>query len=320
MGLLSYSFEKGSLMRRSTIVWSYVAISYCSVVCAGSTNLYWTDNGANKIVRANLDGTNVIDIVTGTPGPNGIALDETHGKVYWTTRGTGGPSGTLQRANLDGSGQETVLTGLELPEGVGIDPVAGYAYFTERGDRGIYRAGLDGSGKVLLINTSDTQSNPLDLKLDLTAGKIYWADDAVDSVFVANLDGSNIQTLIHGGGGFDVGLDVASNHLYWTRYGAHEIRRANLDGTAQQLILSGLGESQGLALDLSGGSLYFAEFNTGKIRSAALDGSGLHDIYVGGVNPRSIAIGVPEPSTWCLVMSMLGSMLVWKTRRILSGH
>ena len=42
--------------------------------------MYWTDyRGTDKIQRANLDGTNVQDLVTGSDGlrvlPYGIALD-----------------------------------------------------------------------------------------------------------------------------------------------------------------------------------------------------------------------------------------------------
>ena len=38
--------------------------------------MYWVDQGAGKILRANLDGSNVEDLVTtGLIGPYGIALD-----------------------------------------------------------------------------------------------------------------------------------------------------------------------------------------------------------------------------------------------------
>ena len=53
--------------------------------------MYWTDWGTEKIQRANLDGTNVQDLVTRSNGlrnPNGIALDLTDQKMYWTDQFT----------------------------------------------------------------------------------------------------------------------------------------------------------------------------------------------------------------------------------------
>lgn len=60
----------------------------------------------------------------------GLALDSTHGKVYWSE-----PSAnTVTRANLDGSSPETVISsdlGLS-PEGLAIDPSSGPTlYFTD---------------------------------------------------------------------------------------------------------------------------------------------------------------------------------------------
>ncbi len=46
--------------------------------------MYWTDFDADKIQRADLDGANVEDLVTGLTDPFGIALDPAAGKIYWT--------------------------------------------------------------------------------------------------------------------------------------------------------------------------------------------------------------------------------------------
>ena len=42
---------------------------------AHAASIYWADAGTNKIQRANLDGSNVTDLVTGLSTPYGIALD-----------------------------------------------------------------------------------------------------------------------------------------------------------------------------------------------------------------------------------------------------
>ena len=81
-------------------------------------SLYWTDTGTDKIQRANLDGTNVQDLVTtGLERPDGIALDLAGGKMYWADFGTD----KIQRANLDGTNvQDLVTTGLRIPDGIAV--------------------------------------------------------------------------------------------------------------------------------------------------------------------------------------------------------
>ncbi len=55
-----------------------------------ASKLYWTDWGTDKIQRADLDGSNVEDLVSsaGLNGPDGLALDMAGGKMYWTDAGT----------------------------------------------------------------------------------------------------------------------------------------------------------------------------------------------------------------------------------------
>ena len=73
--------------------------------------MYWTDVGTHKIQRANLDGSNIEDLITtGLIYPQGIALDLSKGKMYWTDGGTD----KIQRANLDGSNIEDLIpTGID---------------------------------------------------------------------------------------------------------------------------------------------------------------------------------------------------------------
>ena len=104
--------------------------------------------GAEKIQRADLDGSHVEDLVTvGVDNPRGLALDVAGGKMYWTDRNLG----TIQRANLDGSDVEDLVTpatsGLahSRRDGLALDVGAGKMYWTERAPGRVQRANLDGS-------------------------------------------------------------------------------------------------------------------------------------------------------------------------------
>jgi hypothetical protein len=82
--------------------------------------IYWTDNGSNKIQRANMDGSSIEDLVTtGIDFVRGMALDLSGGKIYWADAGTD----KIQRANLDGSNiEDVVATGLGSPFDVVLEP------------------------------------------------------------------------------------------------------------------------------------------------------------------------------------------------------
>ena len=110
--------------------------------------MYWIDWGTEKIQRANLDGSDVQDLVTqGLEYPSGIALDVEGGKMYWIDSRTD----KIQRANLDGSDvQDLVTQGLEYPSGIALDVEGGKIYWTDTGlyvysPKKIQRANLDGS-------------------------------------------------------------------------------------------------------------------------------------------------------------------------------
>lgn len=160
------------------------------------TTLYWTDARTRKIQRANLDGSQVEDVLTGLSVPCYLALDVRAGKLYWTDRGTG----KIQRANLDGSQVEDVLTGLDGPVGLALDVAAGKLYWTHAGfwsDTGtgkIQRANLDGSHVEDLVTTGLTAL--YGLALDVRAGKLYWVDAGTRLIQRANLDGSLVEDVV----------------------------------------------------------------------------------------------------------------------------
>ena len=109
--------------------------------------MYWTDTETDKIQRANLDGSNIEDLVTGLGRPPVIALDLSGGKMYWTDVDTD----KIQRANLGGSNIEDLVTGLGNPDGIALDIDGGKMYWTDWETNKIQRANLDGSSVEDLV-------------------------------------------------------------------------------------------------------------------------------------------------------------------------
>ncbi|OJH40481.1 hypothetical protein [Cystobacter ferrugineus] len=86
------------------------------------------------------------------------------------------------------------------------------------------------------------------LYVDSSGGKVYYSTRG-NSIYVANLDGSNAttlvtnQTTVHG-----IAIDVTAGRLYWADWLAGVLRSANLaDGSDSQDVNSGSSRNLGLA-------------------------------------------------------------------------
>ena len=266
-----------------------------------ASKLYWTDWGTDKIQRADLDGSNVEDLVSsaGLNGPDGLALDMAGGKMYWTDAGTA----KIQRADLDGSNVEDLITsGLSVPYGLAVDVSGGKMYWTDRQNGKIQRADLDGSNVEDLLTLSGL-AFPGEIALDVANGKMYWTNPGSDKIQRADLDGSNIEDLVSSGLSSPTGLalDVSGGKMYWTDRGTAKIQRAGLDGSnVEDLVISGLTTPNGLDLDVSGGKMYWTDVDANKVQRADLDGSNVEDLLTsadGLVDPSGLAVGAAGGSS-----------------------
>lgn len=119
--------------------------------------IYWSDWGTIKIQRANLDGSNVEDLVA--TQSNGLTVGSGTRKLYWT--GWCASEGmNIWRANLDGSEVEVLVPGdlFPLSHPRGIITALGKVYWAGQeaiAGGTIRRADLDGGNvEKLLINGS----------------------------------------------------------------------------------------------------------------------------------------------------------------------
>ena len=116
--------------------------------------------------------------------------------------------------------------------------------------------------------------------------KMYWIDTDMDTIRQANLDGSQVETLVSGlNRPRDLVLDVAGGKMYWheTRDfdgdgGTPRIQRANLDGSQVETVVSGSDYYYQygfrFALDVAGGKIYWYDpKGRNTIQRANLDGS-----------------------------------------------
>ena len=231
--------------------------SYARQIAIDSTGgrIYWTRLGpSGNILRANLDGSHVEELLAKQEHVYGIALDPPAGQMYWTIGlHFGDIVGEIWRANLDGSGLEDVVTGLSAPLGLALDLSHGRLYWTEPSARKIRRANLDGTN-VADVVTEAPFAQPVGIAINSTGGLMYWTDNNATGAKIhrADLDGLNRSVLVNTGmdnpGG--ITLDLDAGKLYWADTGTEKIQRANLDGTnVEDLVTTGLRNLSGIAID-----------------------------------------------------------------------
>jgi sugar lactone lactonase YvrE len=277
----SYLNGNGRLIVQRALEWGKTTASTSTLM-----KVYWTDDQGGKIQRADPDGSNVEDVLTGLNMPTGLALDTDNGKIYWANG-----NHEIKRANLDGTGKETIYTDSGTVFDVALDLSAGKLYWSNDAPNRIRRANLDGSNAEVVYATWGL-GQPAYLGLDTSSGRIYFPDFDYGSLIRVNYDGSGYINLISGlGSPVGIELDLSAAKLYWSDgQTGDSVHRANLDGSAQEMLVSGLTAPQDIAVDVEDGKLYWADALAQRIQRANLDGSSVEDVVTGLNRPRGIAI------------------------------
>jgi DNA-binding beta-propeller fold protein YncE len=212
--------------------------------------------------------------------------DAVSGRIYFLDLA----AGRVLSANIDGSDLKTVVEeGRKLPDGLVVDTAAGHLYWTNMGnpkanDGSIFRSELDGRNMTTIVSPGDTFT-PKQLQIEKTSGKLYWCDREGMRVMRANLDGSNVETLVDTSEGdprpgpdqtkwcVGIAVDVEGGKFYWSQKGGDNagqgrIFRANIEIPSGQtptnrqdieLIYDGLPEPIDLDIDPATRTLYWTD-------------------------------------------------------------
>ncbi|MEX1019347.1 MAG: hypothetical protein WDZ49_06790 [Litorilinea sp.] len=271
----------------------------CPQLDMDAEELLWTDGDADAIKRADLDGSNVEDVLTEVDDPRQLYLG-TGGDLYWRALASGGIN--IMKANRAGGDVEIFVEGLNLLRELTVVPALDKLFWINQvpSVMEMGQINLDGSDAEIL------KSGPRDIRgiaLDAAAGKLYFTSSEL--IARTNLDGSEMEILLSGLVSAEaLALDLVNNKIYWSQGSADpQIRRANLDGTGVEdvFVHSGGGTVifSGLALDPAGDTLYWTYYifggeqsYTGSIWRANLDGSNPAELIPELTTPRTLALDV----------------------------
>jgi DNA-binding beta-propeller fold protein YncE len=184
--------------------------------------LYWCDREGMRVIRSNLDGSNVETLVETSggdprPGPDetkwcvGITVDPDRRQMYWTQKGPDDAGqGRIFRAGIEIPKEqspskrtdiEVLFDGLPEPIDLELDLKNRVLYWTDRGDppRGntVNRAPMDSKEttrpdpEILVTHLMEGIGIAIDVE-----GDRMFVTDLAGSVHTARLDGSENRTLL----------------------------------------------------------------------------------------------------------------------------
>ncbi len=272
-----------------------------------SERVFFLDASGGRIESLNPDGSDRRVILDGARIPDGIAVDEEAGHIYWTNMGNPSKNdGSIERVDFDGRNRKTIVPpgATFTPKQMQLDKKGRKIYWSDREGMRVMRSDLDGLEIETLLDTSEGAARPgrdqtkwcVGIAVDHDGGKFYWTQKGADNanqgrIFRANLDipkgesptnRTDIEVLFdHLPEPIDLDLDLSQRMIYWTDRGnpprGNSVSRAPLDGkgkdgNGQEIVVSDLMEGIGLSLDLKQGRMFFADL-AGSVYSAKLDGS-----------------------------------------------
>ena len=191
--------------------------------------LYWGDREGMRVMRCDLDGSNVETLVQTGEGDEdrrdetnwcvGVAVDHVGGHLYWTQKGPG-----------DAGRGKILRAGIDLPAG----------------ESARSRADIEVVFKDL--------PEPIDLEIEHTTRTLYWTDrgDPPDGNTVnrAELDTIGLSepqiVMTHLMEGIGIALDPANNRMFVTDLGGN-IWTGGLDGTGNRPVRALQGNLTGIA-------------------------------------------------------------------------
>jgi len=192
-----------------------------------SGKLYWSDREGMRVMRVNLDGSQLETLVETGRGDKdmrdetrwcvGVTVDPKLGKIYWSQKGPDNAGlGRIFRANID------------MP----------------KGENPANRSDIE-----LLF---DRLPEPIDLELDLVHRVLYWTDRGDpprgNTVNRAPIDTEATPEILitHLMEGIGLALDVPGNRMFVTDFGG-SVYLAALDGKSERALLAAQGNLTGIA-------------------------------------------------------------------------
>ncbi|GAA0893489.1 hypothetical protein GCM10009122_31680 [Fulvivirga kasyanovii] len=214
---------------------------------ATNEKIYYTDSDNGALMRANLDGSEIEEVVSGFTSPRDIALDIDNNMAYVADRG----GDAVYAVDLTDKSKEILYdnagSGLgKLP--VGLDIYDGNLYITcvDVGAEAVWKGNVDGSGVTRIIDYA-TGGYGYGLAIDEQNERIYFDNADNSTIMSANLDGSGVQTITETTDrAYGIAIDNENGKIYWTEIESGNVYMADLNGANKVTLSSDFSDPRGI--------------------------------------------------------------------------
>ena len=272
-----------------------VLLALVLVICvqnmgiAGAKKIYWSEWG--KIRRANLDGSNVENVITGLVYAKDISLDFRNNTIFWIEEGTAKVKGVelgyskIMRADSDGSNIEEIIGGYHIP------PEGGSALKECKG--GDCRVWIQPEGEDRVEIDPEQYLQPWCISLDNQKQHIYWIDRAHRKFQRANLDGTGVKDVkdLKLTSVWDMKLDLKRGQLYWVELASRMIQKMDINGTDVEVVVDRWNNPiLSIGLDVEAQHIYWTSTNRGTIYRSSLNGADIEEVITGLKKPNHLVV------------------------------
>ena len=192
-------------------------------------------------------------------------------KLYWAEP----VSDLTRRSNLDGTEAETIIgaSPQDNNRGVAVDPVTMLLWTMDKNTQTIRTSKFDGSELTTILTNPNVGVDPSSISVDWIGEKIYWnrKNGGDRDILRANLDGSNIETVITDTGIWLHTVDQSTAKVYYGS--ANDLRRVDGDGNNDESLYTSTSLVAGIAVDNASDRLYWTDETAGEIFVGNLDGT-----------------------------------------------
>jgi len=215
--------------------------------------MYWIDISNDRILRANLDGSVIEELISKEVPIIDLCIDTKRNKLYWTESEF--DNYKIRRANLDGSDPEDFLVRTVAPYYLATDLELEKIYWSETSK--IYRAHLDGTG--IPEQVLDEKQIDFCMASNIVENKIYYSFNVGNSeVERADLITKDTETLYVANIFINaMAIDIVNFKLYFHDTGFWD---ENADSYITQSNLDGTGVTHLIANEENGGMVYGIAF------------------------------------------------------------
>ncbi len=151
---------------------------------------------------------------------------------YFSSDDDGGNS-WIEKVTAGQAEAKTVYHGWYQGRPQMVSIIRDHLYWTTYYPGEVWRSGPNGEDPVRL---ADQGRYTTTRAIEYHNGKVYWSNEPMRSIFRANLDGSDIETVISSDA-FDYAVwdfTILGDRIYWTRWDGNCVRSIGLDGTDYQ--------------------------------------------------------------------------------------